>query len=74
MRPPTVRLHFTDGSHYDTYHNTFLRVTAATRETYRKLPRFISVARIQEGDTLIVPSGADADERNGTLARKENLG
>lgn len=74
MRKPTVRLHFTDGTHYDTYHSMFLFVHSEDRPSYRKIPKYASVSRIQNGDTIDVPSEEEGGEvRRVKLARKEDI-
>jgi hypothetical protein len=69
---PTIRLHFTDGTHYDCFANTwFYLIKVGPVSSYRKAPCHKSTQFIYRGDTIRVPDGEDS--RVVELARREIL-
>lgn len=72
MIRPTIRLHFHDGTHEDTYYSTYYKVIAGEQCTYRTLPKFHSAGAIKVGDTL---EFWDEEKRwQKKVVRKEDLG
>jgi hypothetical protein len=69
MRPPTVRLWFTDGTWYDTYYNMYLTID---REGVGR--KAVSTLFLRAGDVVHLPDDAEPPREKGVFERLEPLG